>query len=77
MLSDEEIAGQMPFFDIAKSQGKSMMTIRRTVASRMAHQTSDYNLIASILGHSAEVDRLHYQYDITGAEEKKKLISGL
>jgi integrase len=58
-------------------QGKSMMTIRRTVASRMAHQTSDYNLIASILGHSAEVDRLHYQYDITGAEEKKKLISGL
>jgi predicted metal-dependent phosphoesterase TrpH len=71
MLSDEEIAGQMPFFDIAKSQGKSMMTIRRTVASRMAHQTSDYNLIASIPGHSAEVDRLHIS-TISPAPRKRR-----
>ena len=53
---------------------KGVSCVRRTCASIMGHKEHDPKILASILGHSVEVDKYYYQYDMSETDKKMRLL---
>jgi hypothetical protein len=53
---------------------KGVSCVRRTCASIMGHKEHDPKILTSILGHSVEVDKYYYQYDMSETDKKMRLL---
>lgn len=48
--------------------------LRKTTSSNLQTKGTPKSMVASILGHTTEVNENYYTYDISNIEEKKKII---
>ena len=56
-------------------KGGSITGLRKTINSNLKSTGTSTTVVASILGHTEEVNEKHYTYDTSGLEEKQRIVA--
>jgi len=54
--------------------GGGITALRKTINSNLRRANVPVTMVASMLGHTTEVNERHYTYDTSNLEEKKMII---